>query len=69
MSEAGCNTGWMPFLLPNHSFQTLKGWLVGWGLTALSAQIGYIMPQKSKIYHTGQVDNKNIMQLNNKGIQ
>jgi len=22
----------------------LVGWLVGWGLTALSAQIGYIMP-------------------------
>jgi len=29
---------------------------------ALSAQIGYIMPQKQELYHTGPGENTNIMQ-------
>jgi len=26
---------------------TVKGWMVGWGLTAFSAQTGYIVPWES----------------------
>jgi len=33
------------------------GWLVAWGLTALSAQIGYIAIISRIIYHVGAGDN------------
>ena len=32
------------FSLAEMTEATLVGWLVGWGLTALSAQIGHIVP-------------------------
>ena len=37
-------------------------------LTALSAQAGYIMPQKYNVYHVGQGNNTTI-QLNSKTIE
>ena len=33
-------------------------WLIDWGLTALSAQIGYIMPLKSMLQLKSEINEK-----------